>query len=264
MPKTSRRKFLGCGGSLLVAPFLSEQPLTEDESLSALPLAEPPWREPGQTKDAAYLRSAALRYSAEGREIVGRNRTCFNNRPLYCEPATEGAVLAGDRPFLRLIAKPNVLGGFSAAIVRDGAGKWFHEYSQVESRYRCGRMTWRISDPALTGVNVVLNAVPMIGAAGFALRLLAQGLRAGDKMIWAFGGARSEGDVRWRWGGQIHGFRYRSVHVCLECRLHADVKRRCNFQRNREPPPQVGRDGLHVADGAARTYHLQRLVARPA
>ena len=43
--------------------------------------------------------------TAEGREIVGRNRTCFNNRPLYCQPQTDGVVLAGDRPFVRLLGQ---------------------------------------------------------------------------------------------------------------------------------------------------------------
>ena len=123
---------------------------------------EPAWREPGQTKDPAYLRTAALRYSAEGREIVGRNRTCFNNRPLYCDPGNDGVVLTGDRPFVRLLAKPYVLGGFSAAIVRGSAGRWFHEYSEVESRYRCGHMTWRICDTALPGTSVTLDVVPWL------------------------------------------------------------------------------------------------------
>ena len=206
MSKTSRRKFLRNSGSLLAVPFLSKQAVAEPvpTTPTAMP-TEPAWREPGQTKDAAYLRTAALRYSAEGREIVGRNRTCFNNRPLYCDPTADGVVLAGDRPFVRLLNRPHVLGGFSAAIVRDGGGRWFHEYSEVESRYRCGHMTWRISDAALPGVSVTLEAVPLAGVAGFALRLAAAGLVAGDKLVWAFGGARSDGDVRLQWDPVTHG-----------------------------------------------------------
>ena len=65
-----------------------------------------PWREPGQAVDATYLRDGKLRYHAEGHEIVGRNRAHFNNRPLYCRLNTDGAVLTGDRPLARLIAKP--------------------------------------------------------------------------------------------------------------------------------------------------------------
>lgn len=210
MPKTSRRKFLSDSSSLLAIPLLAEldaeQAKAPPNSIDPVAMpTEPAWREPGQTKDADYLRTAALRYSAEDREVVGRNRTCFNNRPLYCDPTADGVVLAGDRPFVRLLAKPYVLGGFSAAIVRGSAGRWFHEYSEVESRYRCGRMTWRISDAALPGVNVTLEAVPIAEAAGFALRFGASGLRPGDKLVWAFGGARSDGDVRSKWDPIMHG-----------------------------------------------------------
>ena len=122
MPKTSRRRFLTNTGSLVAVPFLREPAGTQSQDSTKPPRmpVEPAWREPGQTKDAAYLRTAELRYSAEDREIVGRNRTCFNNRPLYCIANTEGVVLAGDRPFVRLLAVPYVLGGFSAAIVRNG------------------------------------------------------------------------------------------------------------------------------------------------
>ncbi len=167
---------------------------------SPAPCEEAPWREPGQAVEAAYLRDGALRYAAEGRAIVGRNKSCFNNRPLYCEqPGAEGVVLAGDRPFLSLCATPFGCGGFSAAIVRDQTGKWFHEYADVEARYRCGRMTWRLADSRLPGVRVTLDAAPLSGAAGFAARFSATGLRAGDKLIWAFGGAQRDGNVRDRW-----------------------------------------------------------------
>jgi hypothetical protein len=206
MPQSTRREFCGYGGYLLAAPSLAAQtpPLRHPPVQAAGP-GEVPWREPGQTKDASYLLTAALRYTAEGREIVGNNRTCFNNRPLYCEPGTEGVVLAGDRPFLRLLAKPDVLGGFAAAIIRGGGGKWFHEYPEVESRYRCGRMSWRIQDPALAEVIVTLRAVPMQGTAGLALEFQAEGLRAGDQLVWAFGGAKREGDVRTIWDPIMRG-----------------------------------------------------------
>ena len=40
-------------------------------------------------------------------------------------------------------------------------------------------MTWQIADPALPEVIVTLDAVPLKGAAGFALRLKAVGLQSG-------------------------------------------------------------------------------------
>ena len=162
---------------------------------------EAAWREPGQLPDAAYLRSGTLRYAAEGREIVGRNRTCFNNRPLYCPPNTEGVVLAGDRPLVRLLAKPLRLRRRSRRrLSAASTGKWFHEYSEVESRYRCGRMTWRIADAALPGVSATLEAAPLKDAAGFALRFAATGQQAGDKLVWAFGGAKHDGEPAARIG----------------------------------------------------------------
>ena len=83
--KTTRREFLSMSGSLLLAPS-SPVWATEPEHSAEqrVPIhREIPWREPGQLKDPAYLKTAALRYSADNREIVGHNRTCFNNRPLY-------------------------------------------------------------------------------------------------------------------------------------------------------------------------------------
>ena len=217
MTKPTRRELLGYS-SLLLLPTSSAVSARQSTSSTADALAsnthrcsdlvtpqEDPWREPGQTKDAGYLAKAALRYSAEGREIVGRNRSCFNNRPLYCEPETEGVVLAGDKPFVRLLAHPYVLGGFAAAIIRGGRGKWFHDYLEVKSSYRCGRMAWQIEDPSLPGVMIRLEVVPQVGVAGFGLRLSSEGLQRGDAVVWTFGGAREDGDVRLLWDPIMHG-----------------------------------------------------------
>ena len=169
------------------------------------PAPEPVWREPGQAVTEAYRQTGALRYNAEGQEIVGRNRSCFNNRPLYCPASANGVVMTGDRPFVRLLAEPYVHGGFSAAIIRKGRGRWFHDASEVESRYRCGRMSWRITDADLPGVAVTLAAVPLKDAAGFALRLDAAGLEPGDQLVWAFGGATNQGNVRVIWDPIFRG-----------------------------------------------------------
>ena len=155
--------------------------------------AESTWREPGQIVEPAYRENGKLRYTAEGREIVGRNGTLFNNRPLYCETTSGEVVLAGDRPLVRLAG----YGAFSAAVVREGKGRWFHEYADVESRYRCGRMTWRISDATLADVKVVLDVVPLKDASGFAVRWKGTGLRPGDRLVWAFGGIGPGGRDYW-------------------------------------------------------------------
>lgn len=165
-----------------------------------------PWREPGQTVDAAYRRAGRQRYEADGGEIVGRNGPYFNNRPLYCTLNTDGAVLAGDRPLVRLIAKPHLLGALTVAVARDGRATWLHDWAEVESRYRCGRMTWRCADPGLPGVTVTLTVVPLRDVAGFAAHLQLAGSRAGDQVIWGFGGARwEEGDPRLNWDPVMRG-----------------------------------------------------------
>ncbi|MGC2404692.1 MAG: hypothetical protein WA510_33180, partial [Acidobacteriaceae bacterium] len=110
MMKTTRREFLSMGGSLLWVPSSPLWALAPDHATAQASLyGERPWHEPGQLKDRAYLKTAAQRYSAIDREVVGHNRTCFNNRPLYCEPPNDCVTLAGDRPFLRLLAEPYVL-----------------------------------------------------------------------------------------------------------------------------------------------------------
>ncbi len=162
-------------------------------------------REPGQIVDSVYLREGQLRYAAEAREIVAHNGAYYNNRPLYCDQSSEGAVLAGDRPFVRLIAKPYVHGGFALAIARGGRGKWLHEYRQVESRYRCGRMLWRCKDPLLPGLNVTLDVVPLRKLAGFAAHLRVTGLTVGDTLIWVFGGAQRDDDPRMNWDPIMRG-----------------------------------------------------------
>lgn len=164
-----------------------------------------PRREPGQIVDAVYRREGKLRYTAEEGDIVGRNGEYFNNRPLYCNQSTEGAVLTGDRPFVRLIAKPFLHGALALALVRDGHARWLHDSADVESRYRCGRMTWRCTDPAWPDVVVTFAAAPLPETAGFAARFHASGLRAGDQLIWAYGGAQPEPDPRWKWDPVMQG-----------------------------------------------------------
>jgi len=59
--------------------------------------------------------------------------------------------------------------------------------------------------PALPGVEVTLDAVPLQDPPGFALRLTAQGQRTGDTLVWAFGGGHSDPNVRSDWDPLTHG-----------------------------------------------------------
>ncbi|MBK8857364.1 MAG: DUF4450 domain-containing protein [Opitutaceae bacterium] len=170
------------------------------------PAAEPPVREPGQSVSAEYLSQGMLRYEAEGPGIVGRNGRYFNNRPLYCRLNTDGAVLTGDRPLVRLIAKPYLHGALALAVQRGSRASWLHHWADIESRYHCGRMTWRCTDPAFAGLTVTLTAVPLHESAGFAARVCVTGAQTGDRLIWSYGGARQEeGDPRLNWDPVMRG-----------------------------------------------------------
>jgi hypothetical protein len=165
-----------------------------------------PWREPGQTVDAVYRRDGKLRYRADHAEIIGRNGPYFNNRPLYCRLNTDGAVLTGDRPLARLIAKPYLHGALAFALARAGEAVWLHDCAEIEARYHCGRMKWRCADPVLPSVEVTLTVVPLTDVAGFAAHLHVAGAKSGDQLIWAFGGAQLEdGDPRWKWDPVMRG-----------------------------------------------------------
>lgn len=140
----------------------------------------------------------ALRYAVHDGAIIGENGAFYNNRPLYC-PHFDAAVLGGDRPVLRFLEANHVYGTFSAALVRDGQSKWFQDYSDVTLEYRCGHITWRLKDASMPGVTVVLDAVPIQAAVGFAVKLRVEGALENDRVIWAFGGAHAEHRAMWAW-----------------------------------------------------------------
>ncbi len=162
-------------------------------------------REPGQVVSKDYLLHGRLRYDAQGRNVVGRNGPHFNNRPLYCSPSSEAAVLAGDRPFLRLLAGSFVLGHWSAALVRGERAKWIHDSSHVEMRYRCGKIEWICEDENFPGTNLKLTAVPLANSDGFALKMVAEIVDERDRLVWMFGGARPEKNAKWVWDPVMRG-----------------------------------------------------------
>ncbi len=127
-------------------------------------------------------------YAVKDGWIVAHDGTRFNNRPLYCDN-TGAFVLAGDRPFLRFAQGRRIYGGFLAAIVRGGEEKWLHDCSGVTSAYRAGGMKWEVRDPAFAGLTVTLHALPITGGTGLVVRAAFDGARAGDRLVWAFGGA---------------------------------------------------------------------------
>ncbi len=162
-------------------------------------------REPGQIVTENYLRNGTLRYHGVSGCIVGTNGSYFNNRPLYGEPVSGAVVLAGDRPFVRLIGKRHIYGAFGLALVRGVQGRWLHECSSVETTYRCGKMRWKISDPDFCGAELVLEALPLTGAGGMGIHFIARGFGDNARIVWMFGGVREDENPRWGFDPVMRG-----------------------------------------------------------
>lgn len=175
---------------------------------TALPAAEPP----------ALTRPV---YAVEGEAIVRHNGPSYNNRPLFGGAEPLFFVLAGDRPFLRLLQEPYDYGTFMVAMIRDGQGKWLAECTNVTAKYRPDRMEWLVRDNAFSGTVVNLQAVPMTGVAGMAMRVNVQGARAGDQLVWACGPGRYTKTVAGAWNP--NGANAKMSFVPENCR-GADVR----------------------------------------
>lgn len=140
--------------------------------------------------DAEMLRTPI--YTAEGDAIVRHNGDRFNNRPLYGNQ-NNAIVLTGDRPLVRLANGSMLNGTFMAALFRGKQAVWLHEFSDITSKYRPGRMEWTVQHAAFGATKLTLDAVPMAATSGMALRLRVEGAQPGDRLLWAFGGAAAQG-----------------------------------------------------------------------
>ena len=138
----------------------------------------------------------STRYTAEKGTIVGKNTGRYNNRPLYINN-TNAFILTGDQPIARLVKGEYLYGTFMLAIERKGKGKWLQQCDQITSIYRPGRMVWEITDTAFRGLKITLEILPMATTTGMAVRVNAEGVQQGDKLIWTFGGAQ------WRKGQNL-------------------------------------------------------------
>jgi len=131
--------------------------------------------------------------------IVGKNIGTYSNRPLYINNSN-AFILTGDQPLARLAKDQYLYGTFMLAIERDGKGKWLQQCDQIISAYRPGRMSWEIADPAFSGLKIFMEILPMARTTGMAVSMRTEGAKKGDRLIWAFGGARwmPGQDLAWR------------------------------------------------------------------
>ena len=165
----NRREFMGTGVALL-APRLT---VAGDGETPV-----PPANLPG------------LRYHPEGDAIVVHNGGQSYNRPLYCHRIWP-VVYAGDKPQLLGLDWAGGFGRLSIGIIRQGKGVWLHDFQDITSRYRPGRMEWLLRDERLAGLTLTLEAVTLEKGAGFAVKLRADGATGQDTAVWAYGDARA-------------------------------------------------------------------------
>jgi hypothetical protein len=127
-------------------------------------------------------------YTVDGDAFVRHNGERYNNRPLYCNQIP-AIVVAGDKPLVRFGSGSMLNGTFIIALERGDKSKWLHDFSDITSKYRPGRMEWIIKDTAYGATSVTLETAPPADGAGMACRARIDGARPGDKLIWACGGA---------------------------------------------------------------------------
>src|ERR1035437_10176923 len=146
-----------------------------------------------------------LRYKPVAGEFVIRNGKEFFNRPVYgvSTPTQVGdfRVDAGDLPEFSMYLPGhggNLKLGFIGA---DGkASKWAAQADEVIARYRPGRMIYDILD-ALLGKGMLQVELLTTGEGqGFIVNVEIQGVPAGTRLAWAFGGVSGRKGQR---GGDI-------------------------------------------------------------
>ncbi len=142
---------------------------------------------PGSTFSRAEQEEMAqASYSVKNGAIFCHNGKRIFNRPLYMDHLP-GCVLAGELPLIRLLHQSHNGGMMMMAFSRNGKTKWLHHFSDISMFFRPGQVTWELADGSFPGLALVVNALPLAGAAGFTVSLSYQGANPADKLIWTFG-----------------------------------------------------------------------------
>jgi hypothetical protein len=95
---------------------------------------------------------------------------------------------AGDKPQVRFVDSEYCYGTLLLGYARGESSKWFHEFDNITTRFYPARVVWEMSDSSLGAVRIRCEAAAQATGNGMMLKLSVDGKRAGDKVIWAFGG----------------------------------------------------------------------------
>lgn len=142
------------------------------------------------TSPSSITKPDPAHYHACDGAICGQDQGRFFNRPLYIAN-TRAFALAGDRPIVRFAGGDTLHGTFLLGIVRAGRLRWLHDLKHCRSEYRSAHFLWSVSDPALPALTVTFEVTALGQDVGFAARVQVAGARAGDQLVWAYGGAKT-------------------------------------------------------------------------
>ena len=141
-----------------------------------------------------------LRYKPEGEEFVIHNGDKRFTRAIY-GTNTGFRFETSDFPEFGLFM-PGLGGSLYIAVKTPSTTLWIHELESIESRFKSGQRTYLIRDSKLFGQGTLkVDAVALSDGDGLVVKFDPQGIPAGTKILWVFGGASNsrfsrEGDLR--------------------------------------------------------------------
>lgn len=128
-------------------------------------------------------------YHTDGDWIIGTNLDRYNNRPLYINN-TNGFILTGDKPLIRLVKQDMLFGNLVVSVKRNEQTIPVYDFEQVESRFGAGQAKWILRDSRLGKAQIMVNVMPASAGIGMVVQVETANLEAGDELIWTFGGRK--------------------------------------------------------------------------
>ncbi|MFD2036459.1 DUF4450 domain-containing protein [Belliella marina] len=110
-----------------------------------------------------------LRYFPDQKDFVIKNGNRRFNRALYGYPS-DYRVEAGDLPEFAFYL-PGMGGNLSLALIGPDGEKWLIRASDIEARYRPGKMLYTIQDPMLGDGRIFLEMIPLREVEGAVLKI---------------------------------------------------------------------------------------------
>ena len=168
-------------------------------SVMALALLIPAWASaqssavpvtPGPRPNLEGQIAKPLRYHPDHGDFIIDNGQEFFNRSLY-GGHTAFRVEGGDRPEF-LMYLPGRGGNLRLGIEVAGIPKWFKDADDIVTRYRPGELIYTIGDKAFGHGTVTLEVLAYAETEGLAVRISAEDLPKGAKLLWAYGGVNGE------------------------------------------------------------------------